>query len=170
MPETSPAITSAVLRLRPAREQDRDHLAQLWHGGWHDAHRGHVPEALLAHRQLEHFRGLLPERIAVTTVAVSESGIVGFVTVIADEIELLFVAPAARGGGTAAVLLAHGATLIGHAGHAVAWLAVVEGNARARRFYEREGWRDAAAIDYRAEIPGGTLAVPSRRYEKQLRS
>jgi hypothetical protein len=48
---------------------------------------------------------------------------------------------------------------------AAGWLAVVAGNARARRFYERNGWRDAGAIDYAAEIRGGTLPVPCRRYE-----
>ena len=50
----------------------------------------------------------------------------------------------------------------------VAWLSVVEGNARARRFYERNGWRDVGAHDYRAEIRGGTIPVPCRRYEKPL--
>lgn len=50
-----------------------------------------------------------------------------------------------------------------------AWLSVAVGNARARRFYERSGWTDAAPIDYRAEIAGGTLPVPCRRYEKRVR-
>ena len=49
-----------------------------------------------------------------------------------------------------------------------AWLAVAAGNARARRFYERSGWRDAGAFDYAAEIAGGTIAVPCRRYERRL--
>jgi putative acetyltransferase len=48
----------------------------------------------------------------------------------------------------------------------MAWLVVVTGNVRARRFYERKGWRDVGATLDRAEIPGGTLPVPSRRYEK----
>ena len=49
-----------------------------------------------------------------------------------------------------------------------AWLAVVAGNARARRFYEKSGWHDAGGFDYPAEIKGGTIPVPSRRYEKGL--
>jgi ribosomal protein S18 acetylase RimI-like enzyme len=51
---------------------------------------------------------------------------------------------------------------------ATAWLAVVEGNGRARRFYERCGWHDAGCFDYQAEIEGGRLPVRSRRYEKRL--
>jgi ribosomal protein S18 acetylase RimI-like enzyme len=50
-----------------------------------------------------------------------------------------------------------------------AWLAVAEGNARARRFYERSGWHDTGGFDYMAEIEGGRLPVPSRRYEKAVR-
>ena len=46
----------------------------------------------------------------------------------------------------------------------VAWLSVVAGNTRARRFYERNGWLDARAHDYQAEIRGGTIPVPCRRY------
>jgi hypothetical protein len=49
-----------------------------------------------------------------------------------------------------------------------AWLAVVAGNGRARRFYERSGWSDAGAFEYAAEITGGTMLVPCRRYEKAL--
>ena len=54
--------------------------------------------------------------------------------------------------------------------HPRAWLAVVEGNARARRFYEREGWVDTGPLAYEAPHPeGGTVPVPVRRYEKQVR-
>jgi hypothetical protein len=51
----------------------------------------------------------------------------------------------------------------------VAWLAVAEGNARARRFYERSGWRDAGPLAYEAEVTGGTIPVPCRRFEKRVR-
>jgi ribosomal protein S18 acetylase RimI-like enzyme len=68
------------------------------------------------------------------------------------------------------------ATLLSHAEIAiatqypVAWLVVVAGNVRARRFYERQGWSDAGPVDYHAPIEGGTLVVPMRRYEKRVRS
>jgi RimJ/RimL family protein N-acetyltransferase len=49
-----------------------------------------------------------------------------------------------------------------------AWLAVVAGNTRARRFYAKQGWREGAAFDYGAQIAGGTIQVPCLRYEKRL--
>jgi len=153
--------------LRPARDDDAAEIARVWHLGWQDGHTGHVPAALLPHRGLDSFAARVPARIAATTVAVRDARVIGFVTVHDDEIEQIFVAAAARGGGVAAALLAHAEQLIARR-FAVAWLAVVAGNARARRFYERRGWRDAGAIDYVAEIVGGTISVPSRRYEKPL--
>jgi ribosomal protein S18 acetylase RimI-like enzyme len=90
------------------------------------------------------------------------------VMVAGDEIEQVYVTSAARGSGVAAALLGHGEHQIAAAGHPVAWLAVAPGNARARRFYERCGWVDTGGLDYPAEIDGGSLTVPVRRYEKRL--
>ncbi len=153
--------------LRAATPDDVEAIARLWNEGWRDGHLGHVPEALEPHRTLAHFRAHVPPRIHASTVAASAAGIVGFVTVHHDEVEQLFVAQSARGGGVADALLGHAEQVIA-AGFDVAWLAVAAGNARARRFYERNGWRDAGGFDYAAEIAGGTLPVPSRRYEKQV--
>jgi ribosomal protein S18 acetylase RimI-like enzyme len=49
--------------------------------------------------------------------------------------------------------------------HDTIWLAVVAGNARARRFYERRGWRLVRAIDNAAD----DVVIPALRYEKELR-
>ncbi|HET8645160.1 MAG TPA: GNAT family N-acetyltransferase, partial [Vicinamibacteria bacterium] len=93
--------------------------------------------------------------------------VVGFVTVIDDEVEQIYVARGARGTDVANALLRHAEEEIAGR-YEVAWLAVVTGNARARRFYERNGWQDAGRLDYQAEVAGGTIPVPSRRYEKRL--
>jgi putative acetyltransferase len=126
-----------------------------------------VPAALLAHRSLDDFRLRVPERIATTVVATIDSQIVGFVTVHDDEIEQLYVTASARGGTAAAALLARGEQVIA-SGFDLAWLGVVAGNARARRFYARQGWCEAGAFDYGAQIAGGTIPVPCLRYEKRL--
>lgn len=153
--------------LRPARPADVEAIASVWYEAWGDGHLGNVPEGLMPYRQPAHFRERVPGRIPGTTVAVSGTRIVGFVTVREDEVEEIFVAREARGGGVADALLRHAEHAIA-ARHDLAWLAVVDGNGRARRFYERNGWRDAGAFDYAAEIPEGRLPVPSRRYEKRL--
>jgi ribosomal protein S18 acetylase RimI-like enzyme len=155
--------------LRAATTDDIEAIATLWHGAWQDGHLGNVPESLLPHRRLEDFHARVPPRVPRTTVANigANANVVGFVTVHDDEVEQLYVAAQARGTGIAIALLRHAERSIA-ARFDVAWLAVASGNARARRFYERSGWRDAAGFDYAAEIEGGTMPVPCRRYKKRL--
>ncbi len=162
------ADTALAWALRAATMTDADEIANVWHTAWGDGHRGHVPEGLHRHRGLDDFRERVGPRLPATTVAVTGARVIGFVAVAADELEQLFVTREARGSGVAAALLRHGEATIA-LGHDAAWLAVVAGNARARRFYERHGWRDAGALPYLAETPGGSFSVPSRRYEKRVR-
>lgn len=163
------APTARAARLRPALDPDIDAIAGLWHRGWRDGHLGKVPTALVRHRQrLADFRPRVPERLDLTTVATIDARVVGFVMVHGDEIEQLYVDAAARGTGIAAALLGHGEQVIG-VRFERAWLAVVAGNNRARRFYQRNGWSDTGAFDYPAQAAGDTtIPVPSRRYEKRL--
>jgi ribosomal protein S18 acetylase RimI-like enzyme len=155
----------ASASLRPAVDTDTDAIAALWHRAWPDGHRGNVPDELLQHRDLASFHQRVPARISETTVAVLDGHVVGFVMVHDDEIEQIYVDTAARGGGVAKLLLQHGEARIGER-FEKAWLAVVAGNARARHFYENNGWGDAGLFDYEAEVEGGTFAVPVHRYEK----
>jgi GNAT superfamily N-acetyltransferase len=154
--------------LRPATDVDVDVIAAVWHAAWHDAHDAHVPAGLVDDRPLHYFAGRVPDLIARTTVAEDQSGIVGFVTVDGDELDLLFVAARGRGSGIAGDLLAHGEQLIA-ALFATAWLEVVTGNARARAFYARQGWRDTGPADHLIETSSGPAVVPQHRYEKWLR-
>ena len=91
--------------LRPATSADVEAIASVWHRGWQDGHLGHVPDALLPHREIVHFRERVPPRIPTTTVATLGSAVVGFVTVHEDEAEQVYVAATARGGGVANALL-----------------------------------------------------------------
>lgn len=155
--------------IRPATAEDMAAVAELWYVGWHDGHAGHVPEGLTAARTLEAFHERTPSRIVDTTVAVSEDGeLLGFIMVAGDEVEQVFVGRDARGTGLAARLLAEAERQVAGAGHDLAWLAVVEGNARARAFYEREGWRDEGDLPYEVSAGGQQFVSPCRRYEKRL--
>lgn len=153
--------------LRPATAADMPAVADLWHTGWHDAHATHVPEGLTAARTLEAFHERAARRVPDTTVAVVDGQVGGFVMVTGDEVEQVYVATAHRGSGVAATLLAAAETQVA-AGYEVAWLAVVSGNARARRFYEREGWADEGDLPYEVTAAGQTFVSPCRRYVKRV--
>lgn len=150
--------------VRAATPDDADVVAEIWHTGWHDGHAGHVPDGLTAVRTREAFGARAEARVPQTTVAVVGGDVAGFVMVVEDEVEQLFVAREHRGTGVATVLLAEGERQVTAAGHAEPWLAVVEGNARARRFYERCGWRDAGPLPYEVTVDGRTFVSPCRRY------
>lgn len=159
----------ADLILRPGTDEDVRAVADLWHAGWHDAHPGHVPDGLTAGRTLAAFRERAPSRVADTTVAEAGGAILGFVMVVGDEVEQVYVGSAARGTGLAQTLLTEAERQVAAGGHDIAWLAVVTGNARARRFYERCGWVDAGDLPYEVEVGGRTYVSPCRRYTKRVR-
>ena len=94
--------------IRPATDGDMAAVADLWHEGWHDGHAGHVPDGLTAARTLAAFHERTPLRVADSAVAVSDAGdLLGFVMVVGDEVEQVFVARAARGTDLAARLMGY---------------------------------------------------------------
>ena len=127
-----------------------------------------MPQALVDARTDESFATRAAERVGDTTVAVIGDAIAGFVTVADDEVEQVYVAHDHRGSGVAGVLLSEAERQVRDNGHDAAWLAVVAGNARARRFYERSGWVDEGAFVYEASDRTGPIAVPCHRYVKAL--
>ncbi len=157
-----------MVTLRPARPEDAPAVAEIWRSGWRDGHLGNVPDELVAARTDDSFDVRAGERTGDTVVAVVGGSVAGFVMVVADEVEQVYVAPGHRGTAVAATLLAEAERLVAAGGHERAWLAVVAGNTRARRFYERNGWVDEGPFDHGAEGPGGPIRVPAHRYVKRL--
>ena len=148
--------------IRPAVDADMAAVADLWHVGWHDGHAGHVPEGLTAARTLAAFHERTPLRVADTTVAVSDSGeLLGFVMVVGDEVEQVFVGRPGRGTGIARELLAEAERQVAAAGHDSAWLAVVVGNARARRFYEKRAGPTSETCPTRSPPPDRPSSRPA---------
>ncbi len=155
--------------IRPAGAADMAAVADLWHEGWHDGHAGHVPDGLTELRTLDAFHERTPPRVADTSVAVSEDGaLFGFVMVVGDEVEQVFVGRPSRGTDLAARLLDEAEHRVAASGSGSAWLAVVAGNARARRFYEKCGWVDEGDLPYEVTAGGETFVSPCRRYTKEL--
>ena len=155
--------------IRPAEPGEAAAVAEIWRNGWRDGHLGHVPDELVRVRTDESFRTRAAERVRDTTVAVVDGEVAGFIMVAGDEAEQVYVSAPQRGKGVADALLAEAERQVRENGHEVAWLAVVSGNARARAFYERMGWRDDGGFDYEAAVEDGTtVSVPCRRYVKSV--
>jgi len=154
--------------MRPATSADAPIVGMIWHRGWRDGHEGHVSDELVSVRTEASFHLRASQRVADTTVATVDGAVAGFIMVVDDEVEQVYVAQAHRGTGVAAALLARAEEIVADNGHASAWLAVVAGNARARRFYERNGWIDRGLIDYPAATDGGPTLIPAHRYDKRV--
>lgn len=157
-----------TVTLRQASADDAPAIADIWHLGWRDGHLGFVPQELIAARHEGSFRTRAAQRVGDTTVAVVDGKVAGFVMVVGDEVEQVYVAASHRGTGVADALLAEAERQVTRAGHSSVWLAVVAGNARARKFYERRGWSDGGPFTYAAAGEDGPIAVPARRYVKRL--
>jgi GNAT superfamily N-acetyltransferase len=158
----------AIASVRPAVPNDAPAIAEIWHLGWRDGHIGYVPDELMTVRTEESFRTRAAQRVGDTTVAVIDGQIAGFVMVVGEEVEQVYVSGHHRGAGVADLLLGEAERQVGDAGYSRAWLAVVAGNARARRFYERNGWLDEGLFEYAASSELGPIAVPCHRYVKDV--
>jgi GNAT superfamily N-acetyltransferase len=161
-------MPAANVELRSALPQDAPAIATIWRQGWRDGHLGRVPAELTAARQAVSFSARAAQRVDDTTVALVQGHVAGFVMVAGNEVEQVYVARDHRGSGVADLLLDDAERQIKDAGHITSWLAVVPGNTRARRFYERRGWADAGLFDYPAATDSGPIPVPCHRYVKQL--
>jgi GNAT superfamily N-acetyltransferase len=81
------------------------------------------------------------------------------------EIRTMYVRPDAWGTGCGQALMAAAADALRTAGYQAARLWVLDGNARAIRFYEASGWHDDAATKV-AEIGG--VPILERRFARTL--
>lgn len=141
---------------RPATHNDINALTDIWHDGWHEAHAAHVPNELIELRNHASLRIRMENMLADTDVVGPVGAPVGFCTVMEDEIYQFYIAPSARGTGTADALLQAGENRLATNGVKVAQLFVLPENHRAQAFYRRGGW-DGDVIKH---VPLQTLNDP----------
>ena len=98
-------------------------------------------------------------------VAEDEQGVVGFVTAVECEIDLLYADPRAWGSGAGRALLAAGEAALRERGCTEATLWTEERNERPRRVYEAAGW--ATDGEARERIWNGA-PLRELRYRKRL--
>jgi GNAT superfamily N-acetyltransferase len=156
------------MQVRSADAAEIDHLARLWHDGWHQAHAPLVPQELIRLRTPESFRERLRAAFPNVHVAGPLGAPIGFYVLKGDELDQLFVSAKARGSGVAAALIADAEARLAENGVETAWLACAVGNDRAARFYEKSGWCLAGTVVNTAETSSGPFALEVWRYEKRL--
>jgi ribosomal protein S18 acetylase RimI-like enzyme len=162
--------------VREARRGDELPVAELHVRSWQEAYRELMPADFLAaldprDRAARYdFEG--GEEGPTTVVAVrlgAAEEVVGFVsfgpsrdadTVGLGEVYALYVDPDRHQGGVGRTLMADARRRLGEAGLSEAILWVLDGNHRARGFYEREGWSPDGAT--RVEQPYGIVSNVSR--------
>lgn len=141
-----------MTEVRPARPDDARGIGEVHVRTWQAAYRSTFPAELLDNLSIdqheEWWSGVVAGGAEQVFVAEDGGRVVGFASVGASrtepdsgELYAIYVLPDAWGGGAAHELM----------GSVIAWLMaeeyvsailwVLEDNPRARRFYEREGWR-----------------------------
>jgi GNAT superfamily N-acetyltransferase len=138
------------LSIRPATADDAEQLVRAneaaWNAGMAQVTDKKLDELAPLEGRIARFRegiAAVPPGMRLL-VAEREGRIVGHATVVVDdtraELSALYVVPEEWGSGVAAALHEEAVAGMRELGGTEATLWVVEGNTRARRFYEREGW------------------------------
>jgi GNAT superfamily N-acetyltransferase len=153
-----------IALIRPARVGDEPGIARVHVASWQEAYAGHMPAEFLAgldvEQRTETWRKRLPAAAQArgdVLVALTSGDIAGFVhygpsrDADADpgrtgEIGAIYLRPQSIGRGVGRLLMEAAVAGLAELGYADATLWVLDGNARARRFYERAGWAPDGAV------------------------
>lgn len=153
---------------RRAEAADLAPAAAIWKAGWREAHEALVPPELTRIRLAEDFAARLTAFGDGLRVLGPVGAPLGLCAVVGDELNQLFVSPAARGTGAAAALIADAEARIAAMGAAEAWLDVAIGNDRARAFYEKSGWRLTETADVALATVEGPFTLRVWIFRKPL--
>jgi GNAT superfamily N-acetyltransferase len=170
------------LQIRPMTHADCDRVSEIRVLGWQFAYRGLMPQPFLdalsptADAERRRARFAQGDGSVVNLVASLGDEVVGWAAhgpyrdgeVRTEDAELyaIYLDPQHLGTGVGRALMQEALRQCAARGHDRVYLWVVRGNARARRFYERAGFR-ADGTEEPYEVEG--VAVPEVRYVKELR-
>lgn len=173
-PVTAPGEPEGGTVLRDAVESDAREIARVHVASWRAAYPGLVPDHVLAglsvDRRAEGWERILADGRQGVVVAASGEGVVGFGHVgpardrdlgpTTGQLTTLYLDPDWWGAGVGRAL--HDASLdrLAASGYDRAVLWMLSTNARARRFYGRQGWSRDGRM--RIQQFGGTVVIDHR--------
>ena len=171
--------TEWVAQVRAATPDDALGVARVHVRSWQVAYRGHVPQDYLDDLRPEDRASRYTfDRSGPTTpttlIALEEDTICGFVTTGKSrdsdlpelgELLAMYVDPQYWGQGIGRLLMTAARDRLRRAGAREALLWVLDGNERAKRFYEFDGWRQDGS---RRALDIGGVAVETVRYRCAL--
>ncbi|MEV7802702.1 GNAT family N-acetyltransferase [Microbispora sp. NPDC088329] len=168
--------------IRRAEPADAEAIAAVHVRSWQAAYPGLMPQAYLDRltpaMRLPVWERLLGEsspRRTEVLVAETDGAVAGFASLgpgrdedvdpaSVGEVSAIYLMPEVWGAGIGGRLMAAALHSLAAAGYEQAILWVVDGNSRARRFYERGGWRPDGAVQ-RDESDGFPLTEVRYRRE-----
>jgi GNAT superfamily N-acetyltransferase len=153
---------------RPAVMDDAPGIVALYHSVWHESHAPFMPRQEIARRTVEFFEDRMTRLLPTTVVEERHGSIAGFAAWSGELLGQIYVAAPDRGSSVATDLMAASENGMVRDGIAVAELHCVVGNHRARRFYERMGWRHAGEGAEKVAGPRGEVEVSFWRMRKPL--
>lgn len=174
--------------IRPALPADAEAIGALHVRAWQAAYRGILPDELLDGLSVaawgERRRKALQSPwgpLVANHVLEGPSGVLGWASSgptrdpdldasRVGEIYALYLEPVAVGRGHGRALFEHALATLADQGFLEAMLWVLEGNARARRFYERAGFDLDPSAPLKSVVVGGrTLDAAEVRYRRSVR-
>ncbi len=177
---SAPCVDTATMtEVRAALPADSLAVARVHVRSWQSAYRGLIAQEYLDSLTPEVWAGRytfgrIGLQLPSTLVAVDGSAVRGLATTglcrdtdVSNfgELMAIYVDPAHMRTGTGRLLIAAARERLRRVGVAEALLWVLDGNVRARRFYERDGWRSDGT---RRTSTYGNVPVEEVRYRRTL--
>ena len=173
-------MNEAGWTIRPVREADVAAVARLHVAVWQAAYRGLLPDVFLDAQSVERrermWQGAVGRDDPPVLVAEMAGRVAGFIwcgpsrdrdapAATTGEVYAIYVAPDLWGSGVSAALMAAGLAGLAALGYAEATLWVLRANARAIRFYTRQGFTADGAEKIEQH---GAVTFDEVRYRRSL--
>ena len=137
--------------IRLAEVHDLPSIAELYHRVWHETHGLLMPCAERQARDEHFFLNRMAALMPNVVVGTADATVIGFAAWTGARLGQVFLDASARGSGAADRLMEAAESELRDQGVQDAELHCLVGNERAKRFYQRRGWR-----------VGGIMAEPVR--------